>query len=226
MIELRHINKKMSKIFSITDFSATIPDAMITALIGPNGSGKSTLLNLIAQIIPPDHGELLYIAHDESRPLTKDDVGYVPDRVLLNPKIRMRDFFELITHFRKDFFSRDQLTTALCDFGVEEYMDTRFSELSLGTKKKMFLALVFSGCYPVILLDEPSNGLDTSALIVLKRYVEKSKNNGVSVVITSHILDFVHSVSDQHLFIDSGSLRHVSYRGDDVESIYTSLYMN
>jgi len=138
------------------------------ALCDENGSGKSTLLGILAGTIDADEGEVWLDGHSlRTAPLSaKSALAYVPDDCLAYPFQTGRAFLELVASARKTLV--DTRTLDLADrFGLAPHLDKRFEQMSLGTRKKLFLTATTLGEPTVVIADEPGNGLDAAARGVL-----------------------------------------------------------
>ena len=119
---------------------------------------------------------------------------------------------------------KDEILHFLRNFELENDKDVRLSDCSLGMKKKVGIIVSFIGFFKLIILDEPTNGVDTTGLIMLKKYIEKAKANGCIVIVSSHVLDFVDTIKDDIIFLKNGHA--VVGKGTTTEEQYKDLFMN
>jgi ABC-type multidrug transport system ATPase subunit len=172
------------------DFSWSGPG--ILCVRGPNGSGKSTLLSLLAGAAEPDAGDIQVLgrsivsAREQALPL----VSFVPDACPVYPFVTGREWLEIVRAARRPAtWTAPALARA---FGLDPYLDTRFGAMSLGTARKTLLAAGLGTDAPVVLLDEPSNGLDTAALAVLRERLAEIAGRALVVICC-------HDVEEQRL---------------------------
>jgi len=159
------------------------------ALRDKNGSGKSTLLGILAGTIDADEGDVWINGHSlRGAPLrAKSALAYVPDECIAYPFQTGREFLELVASAKKTVVGSDTLNLAH-RFGLAPYLETRFDQMSLGTRKKVFLSATTLGDSSVIIADEPGNGLDAAArgvLMDLFRTLAKDR----AVFFSSHDLE-------------------------------------
>lgn len=161
------------------------------AVQGPNGIGKSTLLALLSGAEPMDTGEVWVegksLRHDALA--AKQRLSYVPDECPVYPFVSGRHYLEFIGASKKTRLDR-HLLGLVEEFGLSPYLDTRFDAMSLGTQKKLMLSAAWIGDPAVILIDEPTNGLDAQARDVLIRLFGEKQLSG-TVLFSTHDADFV-----------------------------------
>ncbi|MES2406483.1 MAG: ABC transporter ATP-binding protein [Pseudomonadota bacterium] len=165
------------------------------ALQGPNGIGKSTLLALLAGAQTPDTGEIWIDGHllGGEAIAAKRRLSYVPDECPIYPFISGKDFLRFVAAAKKTKPGKetDDLVAGL---GLFPYLDTRFDAMSLGTQKKFMLCAAWIGDPAVMLIDEPTNGLDAASKELLVRLFEDRQNRSV-VLFSTHDAEFVETVN-------------------------------
>mgnify|MGYP000410574067 len=160
MIEVKNLSfsygKRKQKVFD--DFSLALDKGSVYGLLGKNGTGKSTLLYLMTGLLRPQAGRVLYKGVDVSMryPLTLQDMFLVPEEFAL-PSVSLKQYLKLNTPFYPNF-SNELLSTCLRDFDMNE--DIHLGELSMGQKKKAFMCFALATNTSLLVMDEPSNGLD------------------------------------------------------------------
>lgn len=165
------------------------------ALQGPNGIGKSTLLSILAGIQPPDTGTVTVGGHDlEKAPLqARQQLAFVPDDCPIYPFMNGRDLLDFVARSKR--VAVDARIDALVHrLGLAPHLFTRFGQMSLGTQKKTLIAAAWIGQPKVLLMDEPSNGVDQTTREVLIEELQKLPNTTV-VVMSTHDADFVRAVA-------------------------------
>lgn len=160
-------------------------DSNIYAVVGKNGSGKSTLLEILAGAEVIDKGQILL---EEKNLLThaswyKQQLGYCPDRLNFYSFLKVIDFFRLITKI-KNTPSVDRHHSLVKGFGIVEYLDTSLDKLSLGTQKKVLLVAALLGKPNLLLLDEPTDELDTKSKDFLIEELESRRPT--TTIIATH----------------------------------------
>lgn len=163
------------------------------ALRGPNGIGKSTLLAVLAGVTQADSGAVWIDGQPlHLRPVAaKARLAYVPDECPVYPFMSGRELLRLVALARRCALAPEVIALA-ARLGLEPHIDTRFGDMSLGTQKKMMLAAAWIGEPPVLLLDEPSNGLDAAARAILAELLKARSAQGL-VLMSTHDQAFAHA---------------------------------
>jgi ABC-type multidrug transport system ATPase subunit len=181
MIKVQRLGKRWGArtVFRQLDFTWDNPD--IICITGANGSGKTTLLSMLAGVMPPDIGDVLV----QGRSLVDQHHGavqlisYVPDNCPIYPFITGREWLAFTKSIRA--FEPNIEQALLSGFGLEPHLDCRFGAMSLGTAKKFLLTSALICSTPVLILDEPTNGLDKSSFEVLCSHLDQRKTEGLVV---------------------------------------------
>ena len=174
-------------------------DSGLYALHGPNGVGKSTLLSILAGILEPDAGEVEIAGHSLHRaPLkAKARLSYVPDECPIYPFMTGRELLQFVARAKGASICPD--VEALVErFSLTAYLDVLFGQMSLGTQKKIMLASAWIGRPSVILMDEPSNGLDLATRDVLMARIRQMDGKAL-VLISTHDAEFARGIGAQVL---------------------------
>lgn len=182
MIKVQRLGKRRGEqiVFRQLDFTWDTPD--IICLTGTNGSGKTTLLSMLAGVMPPDVGDILV----QGRSLVDQHHGavelisYVPDDCPIYPFITGREWLAFTKSIR--VFEPNIEQTLLSGFGLEPHLDCRFGAMSFGTARKFLLTSALMCSTPVLILDEPTNGLDNSSFEVLCLHLDQRKTDGLVVL--------------------------------------------
>ena len=165
----------------------------VYALQGSNGIGKSTLLSLLAGALPADAGEIWIddISMTHAPLSARQHLSYVPDESPVYPFMTGRELLDFVAMAKKTVVMPDILALTH-SFGLNPHLNTRFAAMSLGTQKKFMLSAAWIGDPLVLLLDEPSNGLDVDARSFLaKRFHEHAQRS--AILFTTHDADFVNA---------------------------------
>ena len=207
MIAISHLNKKFGKLEVLRDVSFVCNDGESIALIGPNGSGKTTLVKCMLGMVLPDHGNILF--REESvfhQWKYREQVGYMPQMPRFPDNMTMQQVFDMMKDLRrKSLLTIDEELPE--NFGLYPLMDKRMRTLSGGTRQKVSAALAFLFNPQVLILDEPTAGLDPLSSEILKEKIRKEKSNGKIILITSHILSDLDDIVTQVIYLQDGKLR-------------------
>ncbi len=185
----------------------------VTALLGPNGAGKTTLLKCVLGLVRPSEGDVLV----EGEPIDPDGsyrhgIGYMPQLPNFPPHMTGLELARMLDDLR-DFRGRpdEELIEAL-DLRAE--LGEPFRTLSGGTRQKVNAALAFRYRAPILILDEPTAGLDPVASLALKAGVRACRTEGRTVVVTSHNLGDLQTIADHVVFLHEGRVRYDGSLGD------------
>ena len=195
MIEVSHLSKKYGTHPAIEDLSFTVGDGQIFGLLGPNGAGKSTIMNILTGYLAPTSGEVKVTGFSlpEQAQQAKACVGYLPEQPPLYPEMTVQEYL--------DFAVRKAARRT----GLEEVLPRLIRSLSKGYRQRVGIAQALLGAPQLIILDEPTVGLDPAQVIEIRRLIrELGKSH--TVILSSHILSEVQAVCSQVLILSKGHL--------------------
>lgn len=204
MIEIKSLYKKFGKNEVLKGMDLSVSKGGVFAILGPNGSGKTTLIKCILGMVIPDAGEIL--VNDEpviGKWKYREQIDYLPQIANFPENLTVKELIEMIKDIRRVPTREEALIER---FGLKPFWKKKIGTLSGGTKQKVNIVLSFMFDSDIIMLDEPTVGLDPIALITLKELIQERKNAGKTVLITSHILSFVEQVSEGIVFILEGKI--------------------
>lgn len=204
MIHVENLNKKFGKNQVLAGLDLHIHKGGIFAILGPNGSGKTTLIKAVLGMVIPDKGTISVMDTSIKNGWKyRKEINYLPQIANFPGNLKVQELIDMI----KDVRQRPSGEEKLIDrFGLEPFLDKKLTNLSGGTKQKVNLVLAFMFDSPLIILDEPTNGLDPLALIRLKELIAEEKAKGKTFLITSHIMQFVEEVSDEIVYLLEGCI--------------------
>lgn len=209
MVNLVDVRKSFKAHEVLKGISADLQPGSVTAIIGPNGSGKSTLIKCVLGLCRHDSGSILIngVPVDDSG-MHKSLIGYMPQAASFPENLTGREVIELVSAIRSDYPDPD--FTLIDAFGLEKEMGKPVKNLSGGTRQKLSAVIAFAFRPKVMLLDEPTAGLDPVSSTILKDKIRDSKKAGTLFVLTSHVLAEVDELADDLLYLLEGRIR---YRG-------------
>jgi len=204
MIHVENLYKKFGKNQVLAGLDLHIHKGGIFAILGPNGSGKTTLIKTVLGMVVPDKGTISVMDTSIKNGWKyRKEINYLPQIANFPGNLKVKELISMI----KDIRQRPSEEEKLIDrFGLEPFLDKKLTNLSGGTKQKVNIVLAFMFDSPLIILDEPTNGLDPAALIRLKELIVEEKAKGKTFLITSHIMQFVEEVSDEIVYLLEGSI--------------------
>lgn len=205
MIQIQHISKKFGKLNVLNDVSLNFRAGECIALIGPNGCGKTTLIKTVLGMVLPDAGTI--IVNEKSirlNELYRNDIGYMPQIGQYPENMTIGQIIEMIQNLRKNHTQLDE--DLVSDFHLKKLLDKKMRTLSGGTTQKVSAVLAFLFNPNILILDEPTAGLDPLAAEILKEKIIKEKNKGKLILITSHLLSELDELVSQIVFMQDGNI--------------------
>ena len=204
MVTIENLHKKFGKNQVLSGVDLNISEGGIFAVLGPNGSGKTTLIKSILGMVIPNKGSISVLGENiKKKSDYRHKIDYLPQIANFPSNLKVKELIKMIKDLRKPT-TEDQRLIEL--FKIEPFLDKKLGNLSGGTKQKVNLVLTFMFDSPLIILDEPTTGLDPIALIRLKDLIKAEKTKGKTILITSHIMSFVEEISDEIVFILEGKI--------------------
>ncbi|WP_347173531.1 ABC transporter ATP-binding protein [Polaribacter uvawellassae] len=204
MVIIENLHKKFGKNQVLSGVDLAISEGGIFAVLGPNGSGKTTLIKAVLGMVIPNKGNITVLGENiKKNSEYRHKIDYLPQIANFPSNLRVKELIKMIKDLRKPT-NEDQRLIEL--FRLESFLDKKLGQLSGGTKQKVNLVLTFMFDSPLIILDEPTTGLDPISLIRLKDLIKAEKAKGKTILITSHIMSFVEEISDEIVFILEGKI--------------------
>ncbi len=204
MIHAKNLNKKYGKLKVLKNLDLHIAKGGIFSILGPNGSGKTTLIKCLLGLVIPESGEILLNSENIINKYSyRKNIDYLPQIANFPPNLKVNELIKMIKDLRNKETRNEELIKI---FGLQEFLDKKLANLSGGTKQKVNLLLAFMFNSPIVILDEPTSGLDPIALLQLKKIILSEKANGKTIIITSHIMNFVEEMSDEIVFLLDGKI--------------------
>ena len=205
MIEINNLSKKFGKLQALNRVNLTCKKGECIALIGPNGCGKTTLIKSILGMVIPDEGEILFkgksIINDFNY---RSEIGYMPQIGRYPENMSIGQVVEMIKNIRQHKTEFDEVL--LNHFLLPQMREKRMATLSGGTRQKVSAVLAFLFNPDVLILDEPTAGLDPLASELLKEKIIEEKEKGKLVLITSHQLSELDELITQIIFMQDGNV--------------------
>ena len=232
MLQIKNLNKHYGKKQALFDFEMTFKNG-VYGLLGPNGAGKSTLMNIISDNLAPDLGsQLCWNGTDITKLGSKfrRKVGYMPQQQALYDNFTARRFMMYISALKgiSTAVAREQTEYLLSEVELHDVMDKAIGGFSGGMKQRVLVAQSLLGSPELVLLDEPTAGLDPNQIIEIRALI-KSLGQKHTIILSSHILSEVNAICDYVLIIDKGTLvaedtpEHLSEDFSDTDNINMSV---
>lgn len=204
MLQINHIsfgyNKKAGDLFS--DFSLNLEAGNVYGLLGKNGAGKSTLIYLMTGLLTPKSGEALLDGVNVRKrlPKTMSDIFLIPEEFEL-PRLSLKQYVDINAPFYPNF-SKEDMQRYLDIFEMGDDMDVKLQALSMGQKKKVFMAFAFAANTHVLIMDEPTNGLDIPSKSQFRKLVTTGMTDDKLMLISTHQVRDISDILDHVTIID------------------------
>lgn len=232
MIEVSHLTKQYGKHLAVDDVSFTVKDGQICGLLGPNGAGKSTIMNILTGYLSATSGQVTVAGHPlpEEADAAKACVGYLPEQPPLYPEMTVQEYLTFAAELKgvKKAERKEQVCRAARRTGLEAVLPRLIRSLSKGYKQRVGIAQALLGSPRLIILDEPTVGLDPAQVIEIRKLI-RELGRAHTVILSSHILSEVQAVCQQILILSkghlaaAGSLEELTADGKSLEEVFLEL---
>lgn len=232
MIEVSHLTKQYGNHLAVDDVSFTVADGQICGLLGPNGAGKSTIMNIITGYLSATSGRVTVAGHPlpEEADAAKACVGYLPEQPPLYPEMTVQEYLTFAAELKgvKKAERKEQVCRAARRTGLETVLPRLIRSLSKGYKQRVGIAQALLGSPRLIILDEPTVGLDPVQVIEIRKLI-RELGRAHTVILSSHILSEVQAVCQQILILSkghlaaAGSLEELTADGKSLEEVFLEL---
>ena len=232
MIEVSHLTKKYGSRLAVDDISFTVEDGVIYGLLGPNGAGKSTIMNILTGYLAATEGQVTVASHPlpEEADAAKACVGYLPEQPPLYPEMTVGEYLNFVAELKKvpRAQRKEQVLRAARRTGLEKVLPQLIRSLSKGYKQRVGIAQALLGSPKIIILDEPTVGLDPAQVIEMRKLI-RELGKAHTVILSSHILSEVQAVCQQVLILSkgklaaSGTLQELTADGRSLEEVFLAL---
>jgi len=206
MINVQNLVKHYGEVKAVDGISFTIRKGEVTGLLGPNGAGKTTTLRILTCYLQPTSGMVSiddYLV-DENPIDIKKRIGYLPESAPLYPDMMVYDFLQFIADIR-EINDAERITDVAIQCGITEVMHKNINELSKGYKQRVGLAQAILHDPEILILDEPTNGLDPNQIIEIRDLI-KELGREKTVILSTHILQEVEATCNRVIIIDNGAI--------------------
>ena len=209
MIEVKNVTKKYSNFTAVDNITFNVKDGEVVGLLGQNGAGKSTTMNMITGFIEPTEGTIIVNGFDIMKKSlkAKKQIGYMPENVPLYPELTVKEFVfymaELKLVGRKE--RKQEVENAIKETGLEEVKNKLIRNLSRGYKQRVSMAGALVGNPQVLILDEPTVGLDPKQIIEIRNLI-KNLGKKHTVILSSHILSEISQICERVVILNKGKI--------------------
>lgn len=223
MLEIQNLTKKYGKTLAVDQVSFIVPDGQVGILLGPNGAGKSTIIKSIAGLLRYQGG--VGIQHMNARSMeAKRIFAYVPELPAMFEALTVREHIEYIRRAYNSSITDEEVETILKRFELDDKQNKLGNELSKGMMQKVSICCALAIKPKVMLLDEPMVGLDPAAIKELKQVVLELREAGVTILISTHMLEMVKELWDVMFVMEKGKIigeyTRAEAQDQDIEELF------
>lgn len=204
-IELEGLNKQFGDVVAVNDLDLTVEEGEIFGFLGPNGAGKSTTIDILLDFIRPTSGRVTVLGHDAQREgqAVRRKTGVLPDSYHVYDRLTGRRHVE----FALEMKDVDEDPIALLErVDIAEAADRKAGGYSKGMRQRLVLAMALVGDPELLILDEPSTGLDPNGAREMREIIRQENDRGTTVFFSSHVMEQVEAVCDRVAILDRGEL--------------------
>jgi len=203
VLSIQHISKSYGPIQALRDVSFDVPEGSVFGVLGPNGSGKTTLLGILLDVLLANSGTYSWFGGmDPAR--ARRDIGALLETPNFYHYLSAFNNLEITAAIKQK--GTDDRNRVLQQVGLFERRDSSFQTFSLGMKQRLAIGAALLGGPKVLVLDEPTNGLDPAGIAEIRDLIRKLSNEGITVIIASHLLDEIEKVCTHVAILKTGKL--------------------
>ena len=204
ILSVKDVYKSYGKEQVLKGITFEIEEPQIIALVGPNGSGKSTLMNIITNLLPADKGEVTVLGKSNRDPNIFREISFMQDNTVLYEYLTGYDHLQFICDVQG--LPKKHLLETADRIGITSYLNKKVKNYSLGMKQHLLLAMAVVNKPKLMILDEPLNGLDPTSAIRVRELLLALRDEGTTILLSSHNLAEIDRVTSSILFLKKGNL--------------------
>ena len=202
ILSLKNLDKKYGKVHAVNNLSFDIERGNVYGILGPNGSGKSTTLGIILNVVNRTSGEFSWFNGKLTTHQALKKVGAIIERPNFYPYMTATQNLALICKIKE--ISTEKINEKLTTVNLFDRRDSKFSTFSLGMKQRLAIASALLNDPEILILDEPTNGLDPQGIHEIRQIIQNIAANGTTILLASHLLDEVEKVCSHVVVIRKG----------------------
>lgn len=238
-LKVKSVKKKISNKIIIDDINFNLYSGEVLGIVGPNGAGKTTLLKAISGLININQGRIEFgdLSFKNNREKILSNIGVLIEKPCFYEHLTARKNIEIFSKMKSEITSKERIDYLFDYFKLKNYQQRKFSNYSLGMKQRLALVEILLNNPEILILDEPTNGLDPRGVVEFReKLVDLSKNKGKAIIISSHNLEEIKKICDNYLFMEDGKLVFskkikasdyiLKISGDNIEEIKKILNSN
>lgn len=202
ILQINHLTKKFGALTAVNDLSFTIEKGRVYGILGPNGSGKSTTLGMVLNVVNKTSGDFQWFNGQVSTHEALKKVGAIIERPNFYPYMTAKQNLSLVCKIKN--ISPDKIQEKLEIVGLASRMDSKFRTFSLGMKQRLAIASALLNDPEILILDEPTNGLDPQGIHQIREIIQEIAKTGTTILLASHLLDEVEKICDHVIILQKG----------------------
>lgn len=204
-LQIIHLNKKFGEQVALNDINLEIGNSEIIGLLGPNGAGKSTLMKSIVGVLKIDEGQILFNGNDvtENEITSKKNMGFLPENNPLYPEMYVKEYLNFVADIHQ--IAKERVDEVIELVGITPEKSKKISQLSKGYKQRVGLAQAILHSPDLLILDEPTNGLDPNQIIEIRNVI-KEIGRQKTVILSTHIMQEVEALCSRVILIHQGNI--------------------
>ena len=209
MIRIEQVSKKFRKLQALSQVTASFSKGQVVSLIGPNASGKTTLIKCILGMVRPNEGKIYVNDHlINADPSYRSNIGYMPQIGRYPDNMKVGQLFEMMKRIR-NVSDEETDTELIAKFNIYSILDKPMRTLSGGTRQKVSASLAFLFKPGILILDEPTAGLDPLSSEILKEKIISEKKKDKLILITSHVLSDLEELTTDIMYLQEGKVQFI-----------------
>lgn len=201
VLEIKNLSKRFGRLTAVDNLSFSVEKGNVYGLLGPNGSGKSTTLGMILNVINPSAGEWRWFGREADADSLKK-IGAIIEHPNFYPYLSAVRNLEIVAEIKGASYSKIDEKLKIVD--LYERRNDKFSSYSLGMKQRLAIAAAMLNDPQVLILDEPTNGLDPQGIIKIREIIQQIAAGGTTIILASHLLDEVEKVCSHVVILEKG----------------------
>lgn len=207
VLEVSNLYKDYQKQRALNNINITIKENEIIGFVGPNGAGKSTLMKIMVGLIPATKGDVTIMGYDikKNRESALEKIGCTIETPYFYEYLTGRENLQIISNMYKNL-SKENLIEAAKKVGIHDSLDKKVRAYSLGMKQRLALAQAIIMKPKILILDEPTNGLDPQGIVEFRNILKDINSGGCTIFISSHILSEIENICQKVIFINNGQI--------------------
>jgi len=204
-LEVKNLSKNFRKIKAVQELNLSIQSGQVYGLLGPNGSGKTTTLGMLLDVVAPSSGSYSWFG-GKSNVESRKQIGAILETPCFYPYLTAVQNLRISAHIKE--VSNDRIEPVLDQVSLLDRKDDKFKTFSLGMKQRLSIAAALIADPPVLILDEPTNGLDPQGIAEIRTLITNIASEGKTIILASHLLDEVQKVCSDFCVLRNGVKLH------------------